>query len=165
MDVIRGLALILLTLVGYSSGSALGARGRTPVPGILDLLAIVALWTAALATQNALGKWLAVGVWLVIGLLVGWILARIRRAGYAKAPARDPDGGLWKAWKGFASRMGNYQSRVLMALIYFTVVLPFGLGVRLLADPLKIRHVQGGSNWQPKELRIRPSVEEAREQS
>lgn len=164
MNVIRGLALVLLTLVGYSSGSALGARGRTPVPGILELLAIVALWIAALATQNALGKWLAVGVWLVLGLLVGWVLARIRLAGYPKAPARDPDGGLWKAWQGFARRMGNYQSRVLMALIYFTVVLPFGLGVRLLADPLKIRRVKGGSNWQPKELCMRPSVEEAREQ-
>jgi hypothetical protein len=164
MEFFRGLALVLLTLVGYSSGSALGARGRTPVPGILDLLVVVALWIAALTTRNVLGKLLAIGLWLVIGLLVGWVLARTRMAGYAKAPARDADGGLWKAWKRFARRMGNYQSRVLMALIYFTIVLPFGLGVTLLADPLKTRHIKGASRWQPKELQAKPSIEEAREQ-
>jgi hypothetical protein len=165
MDFIRSLALVLLTLVGYSSGSVLGAGRRTPVPAILDLLVIVLLWMAALTTQNALGKWLVIGVWLVLGLVVGWVLARIRRAGYAKAQAHDTNGGLWNTWKGFARRMGNYQSRVLMAFIYFTVVLPFGLGVRLLADPLGVREARGMSNWQPKELPVKPSIEEAREQS
>ncbi|GAB4534336.1 MAG: hypothetical protein Kow0063_17300 [Anaerolineae bacterium] len=164
MSILSRLALILLTLAGYSSGSVLGARRRTPVPGILDLLVIIGLWVGALATQNMLGKWLAVAVWLVIGLLVGGALARMRLAGYARAQRPGTGDGLWNIWKGFARRMGNYQSRVLMALIYFIVVLPFGLGVRLLADPLNVRRVKGGSNWQPKELRIKPSIEEAREQ-
>ena len=164
MDFIKGLALVLLTLVGYSSGSVLGARRRTPVPGILDLLVIILLWMAALATQNGLGKWLAIGVWLVLGLAVGWVLASLRIAGYSKAQAGDTGSGLWHTWKGFARRMGNYQSRVLMVLIYFTVVLPFGLGVRLLADPLGVREARGTSNWQLKELPVKPSIEEAREQ-
>jgi hypothetical protein len=60
--------------------------------------------------------------------------------------------------------MGNYQSRVLMAFAYFTVVLPFGLGTRLLGDPLRIKRTPGDSNWQAKELTIRPSFEEARRQ-
>ena len=36
---------------------------------------------------------------------------------------------LRRGWKGFASRMGNYQSRELLALFYFLVAAPFGLAV------------------------------------
>jgi hypothetical protein len=165
MEIIAGIALVLLTLVGYSSGSVIGAKGHTPVPRILDLLVVIVLWVAALATRSALGKWSAIVIWLMIGLVFGMVLARIRVESYSKAQPLDMGPGLWNAWKGFASRMGNYQSRVLMAFIYFVVVLPFGLGVTLLADPLRVKQAKGPSNWQPKELPLKPSIEEAREQS
>ena len=165
MGIIAGIALVLLTLVGYSSGSVVGARGRTPTPRILDLLVLVVLWVGALATRSTLGKWSAIAVWLAIGLVVGIILARVRIDSYPKAQPLNLGPGPWNAWRGFARRMGNYQSRVLMGLIYFVVVLPFGLGVTLLSDPLDIKRSKGGSNWRPKELPLKPSIEEAREQS
>ena len=165
MEIIAGIALVLLTLVGYSSGSVIGARGHTPAPRVLDLFVVILLWTAALATRSALGKWSAIVIWLVIGLVLGMVLARIRIASYAKAQPLDTGPGVWNAWKAFARRMGNYQSRVLMAFMYFVVVLPFGVGVTLLADPLRVKHAKGASNWQPKELPLKPSIEEAREQS
>ena len=165
MEIIAAIALVLLTLAGYSSGSVIGARGHTPVPRILDLLAVILLWIAALATRSALGKWSAIVIWLAIGLVLGLVLARIRIHSYAKAQPLDTGPGLWNAWKDFASRMGNYQSRVLMAFIYFVVVLPFGLGVTLLADPLQVKHAKDPSNWQPKALPLKPSIQEAREQS
>jgi hypothetical protein len=165
MEVIAAIALVLLTLVGYSGGSVIGATGRSPVPRLLDLLAVLILWLGALATRSALGKWSAIVIWLVIGLVLGMVLARIRISSYPNAQPLNMGPGLWNAWKGFASRMGNYQSRVLMAFIYFVVVLPFGLGVTLLSDPLSIKQSQSPSNWHPKELPLRPSIEEAREQS
>ena len=165
MEIIAGIALVLLTLVGYSSGSVIGARGHTPAPRVLDLFVVILLWIAALATRSALGKWSAIVIWLVIGLVLGMVLARIRIASYAKAQPLDTGPGVWNAWKAFARRMGNYQSRVLMAFMYFVVVLPFGVGVTLLADPLRVKHAKGASNWQPKELPLKPSIEEAREQS
>lgn len=164
MDFVSGLALILLTLVGYSSGSVLGAKRRTAVPGIADLLVAVALWTAALNTRNALGKWSAVGIWLAIGLILGAVLAWVRASSYPKAQPLSTGSGLWNVWKVFAGKMGNYQSRVLMAFVYFTVVLPFGLGVTILGDPLRIKRACGNSNWQPKELPFKPSIDEARSQ-
>jgi hypothetical protein len=165
MEVIAAIALVLLTLVGYSSGSVIGATGRTPAPRLLDLLVVIVLWISALATRSALGKWSAIIIWLVIGLVLGMALARIRIRSYPKAQPLNVGPGLWNAWKGFASRMGNYQSRVLMAFVYFVIVLPFGLGVTLLSDPLNIKRSQTPSNWHPKELPLRPSIEEAREQS
>jgi hypothetical protein len=164
MNFIAGLALVLLTLVGYSSGSVLGAKGRTAVPGLADLPVIIATWIAALATRNALGKWGAIGVWLVIGLVLGAALARVRADSYPSAQPLNTGSGLWNAWKGFARKMGNYQSRVLMAFVYFIIVLPFGLGMTLLGDPLNVKQTGGNSNWQPKELPLKPSLDEARSQ-
>ena len=165
MNFIAGLALIFLALVGYSSGSVLGTKERTAVPSIVDLLIIVVLWIAAFATRSALGKWGAIGTWVVVGLVLGAILARARASSYPRSQMPNAGSGLWNTWKNFAQRMGNYQSRVLIALVYFTVVLPFGLGVTLFGDPLKLKRAYGDSNWQSKELPLRPSLDEARRQS
>ena len=165
MNFITGLALVLLTLVGYSSGAVLGARGRTPVPRILDLLVVVALWAGALTTRGWLGKWSAILAWLAVGLVVGWVLTYLRRAGYPKAAPLHIGGGVWNRWKAFAARMGNYQSRVLMSFIYFSIVLHFGLGVTMVGDPLGVKRSGGESSWHPKQVPLKPSIEQAREQS
>jgi len=46
---------------------------------------------------------------------------------------------LWQGWKRIAKKIGNFQSRVLLTIFYFTVVLPFGLAARLFSDPLRIK--------------------------
>jgi hypothetical protein len=46
---------------------------------------------------------------------------------------------LWEGWKRIAHAIGNFQARVLLTVIYAVLVLPFGLAVRLFADPLRIR--------------------------
>ncbi|PWH18528.1 MAG: hypothetical protein DDG58_06405 [Ardenticatenia bacterium] len=161
MEIASSIALVLLTLTGYSAGAALGARGRIPVPGLLDLLAIVLLWVGAISSRTALGRWPAIGVWVLAGLLVGLVLTRARLAQYSNAERNARAANVWQAWKAFARRMGNYQGRVIMALLYFTVVLPFGAAATLLGDPLGIKRKRGASNWQPKQIPIKPSVEEA----
>ncbi len=46
---------------------------------------------------------------------------------------------LWAAWKRIAHRIGDFQARVLLTLIYALLVLPFGLAIRLFSDSLKIK--------------------------
>lgn len=46
---------------------------------------------------------------------------------------------LWDRWLVLARKIGKFQSRIILTLFYFVIVLPFGLAVRLLADPLHIR--------------------------
>jgi len=46
---------------------------------------------------------------------------------------------LWAAWKRIAHRIGDFQARVLLTLIYAVLVLPFGLAIRLFSDALKIK--------------------------
>jgi hypothetical protein len=47
---------------------------------------------------------------------------------------------LWSAWKKIAHKIGNFQARVILTVLYSVVVLPFGLAVRLFSDPLRIKH-------------------------
>lgn len=56
---------------------------------------------------------------------------------------------LWNRWLVLAQKIGKFQSRIVLTVVYFVIVLPFGLGVRLFADPLRIRRgsSQQQSNW------------------
>ena len=45
----------------------------------------------------------------------------------------------WAAWKRIAHKIGDFQARVLLTVIYAVLVLPFGLAVRLFADSLHIK--------------------------
>ena len=47
---------------------------------------------------------------------------------------------VWSAWKRLAHKIGNFQARVLLTLLYAVVVLPFGLIARLFSDSLRIKH-------------------------
>ena len=53
---------------------------------------------------------------------------------------------LWAGWKRFAERLGVFQSRLLLVLLYFVVVAPFALVVKIAKDPLRMRRIDG-SNW------------------
>jgi hypothetical protein len=55
---------------------------------------------------------------------------------------------LWEHWKRFAHRLGNFQARLLLLLFYYVVVTPFALGLKLLADPLRLRRQTG--EWTPR---------------
>lgn len=153
-DFFSGLALVLLTLVGYSSGAVIGSRDKSVAPKLLDLGVVVVLLTTALTSRTVLDRWVAIGVWLVIGGLASLMLSRVRRDKMSaeaarRVPAREgnPFTHLWESWEGFAADMGNYQGRILLAFFYFVVVTPFGLLVRLLSDPLRIRYSAGNSFW------------------
>jgi hypothetical protein len=45
----------------------------------------------------------------------------------------------WAVWTRIAHKIGNFQARVLLTLMYAILVLPFGVIVRLFADPLHIK--------------------------
>jgi hypothetical protein len=44
----------------------------------------------------------------------------------------------WQSWKRIAQFIGDLVARVVLTAFYFTLFLPFGLGVRLWGDPLAI---------------------------
>lgn len=48
------------------------------------------------------------------------------------------------AWSRFGiigAVIGDLQGKAISILFYFTILMPFGIGSRLLSDPLRIRKV------------------------
>jgi hypothetical protein len=46
---------------------------------------------------------------------------------------------VWQAWKRIGQFIGDQIGRLVLTVFYFTLFMPFALGVRLLGDPLAIR--------------------------
>ena len=46
---------------------------------------------------------------------------------------------IWDAWQAFGRFIGNQVARVALSIFYFTIFVPFGLGVRWFSDPLQIK--------------------------
>jgi hypothetical protein len=46
---------------------------------------------------------------------------------------------IWAGWKKYGQMIGDFIARLVLTLFYFTIFLPFGVGVRLLGDPLGLR--------------------------
>ena len=51
---------------------------------------------------------------------------------------------IWEAWKRFGQKVGDFQARVILTLVYFLIVGPFALVVRIASDPLRIKAGHGG---------------------
>lgn len=54
----------------------------------------------------------------------------------------------WERWMKIARAIGVVQTRILMIVFYFVLVLPLGLVMRMRGDPLHLKAPQG-SNWTP----------------
>jgi hypothetical protein len=137
------LGLAVAALAGYSAGAALAARGRRVVPRGIDLPLAFGGAVAAAALAPRLGWRAGVLATIAGAMLLGAVAGSVRpEVAPAASDAEDEPAG---AWKRFARRMGNFQARLLLAAIYFTLVAPFALFSRLSADPLAAP--TDGSRW------------------
>jgi hypothetical protein len=69
----------------------------------------------------------------------------------------------WAAWKRIGRIIGDAIGRVVLTLFYCTIFVPFGLAVRLLSDPLRLKPESNASYWLPRETRDR-ALDDARQQ-
>jgi len=53
---------------------------------------------------------------------------------------------VWQAWKRIGQFIGDTIGRVVLTVFYFTLFMPFALGVRYFGDPLALRP-RGNSKW------------------
>lgn len=69
-------------------------------------------------------------------------------------------GKIWQTWKRIGQTIGDTVARVILTLFYFTLFMPFGLGVRFFGDPLTIRP-RGRPKWLERTIHD-PTLEESR---
>ena len=155
MGFFSGLAIVLLTLFGYSGGRVLFAANRKVNPGVFDILFTILLGIIALWARSYLGRWVTIPLFIFIGLVAGVLTTLILRSTYPverKASPESPGSGsllgrVRKSIKNFLTRTGNFQSRILLSWFYFIILMPFGILVRLTSDPLAIDKNKHESYW------------------
>ena len=54
---------------------------------------------------------------------------------------------FWAGWKKVGHIIGDFIGRLVLSLLYFSAVLPFGIGLGLGGDPLNLRKVNKASYW------------------
>ena len=161
METLSFIVLILLTILAYSGGSASAAGKHTESrPQALDLLLVLVLVAAAVYSRLTFGlnRWLLILIWVSISALVALAAGRLRKTSEGGPPFKGsfegPPGrglkGLWQRWSEFSKRMGAFQSRILLSLVFFLLVSPFALAVRVFSDPLGLKPRPEGSYWLPK---------------
>jgi len=160
MEILSFIALILLSLVGYSAGvTIITGRASVPKPHITDLGFIVFIWGAAVYSRSIvdLNKWLLILCWLVLGSGIGMLsVLLIKRFGKPALQEKKADtfqikGNVWKRWKNFSLRMGSFQSRIVLSLFFLVFVFPFALITKIFINPLKLKEKKSASYWDPKQ--------------
>ena len=151
MDFLSNIGLVLVTMVGYSTGRVLPGKKYKVTPELFDGGIIVVLWVGALV-DCYVEKWLSILLWFGIGILVGSLITLVVRSTLSHACIEIPIEEkkkifqkLWMEWKTFAFRMGNFQGRLILLLFYFTIVTPFGIINRFFRDPLYLKKPTGDS--------------------
>ena len=70
---------------------------------------------------------------------------------------------LWSRWKRFAQKVADFQARLILTIVYFLILGPFGLVVSLFRDPLKVKHPPKVPQWIPRPVEL-PTLENSRRQ-
>lgn len=85
--------------------------------------------------------WLAVaGIWLLTALVYPRILAP-----------------LYKGWMAFGHVLGWINARIILGIVFFVVVMPIGLVMRLFGkDFLRMRKNRSGSYWIKRDGELTP---------
>jgi hypothetical protein len=156
MGFISALALIMLTLVGYSSGVVLASSGKKRMPAFIELIFILLLIIFLFRWRETWGEWQTIGSGVLVAGILGAIVVTIRRSDLAdEAEPPLPDNfmsmnifkQLWERWKLFAEKLGNFQSRLIMGYFYFFIVTPFALIMKFGSDPLTLKGTNSQSEW------------------
>ena len=67
---------------------------------------------------------------------------------------------VWNAWVKIGQVIGDFIGRLFLALLYFTIVVPFGLISRFFSDPMQIKG-DGNPEWVTRD-EPESTIEEAR---
>lgn len=158
MEAISFIALIFLSLIGYSGGVT-GKAGKSAdlKPQIIDLILVLLIWAGAIYFRISfdLNKWIVILIWIILSSIIGVLITWPRKTSEKKSLRKEELSvdlknslkNLWQSWKSFSKRMGSFQSRIILSLFFFIVVSPFALGVKVFSDPLRMKHRSSESHW------------------
>jgi len=169
MNLVSTIALVLLTMVGYSIGRNLFTGKFKISPIGLDLPLILLIWLGVIFIPLTLRYGWKIAIWVVIALIVGVIFTRIvpKKENQPKYKSITPETeakkpNLWGQWKKFAAKMGDFQGRLILMWLYFIIITPVGALIRLFSDPLSLKQ-PASPGWLDRPI-VKADIENSRRQ-
>ena len=107
-----------------------GRRFAWSVGGALLIIAGVAWWRGSVWSPRALGA-----------------LGAVLLAAGAVAPSRL--GGVYRMWMAVGNALSNVTTPIVLSVVYFCVVTPTGLLIRLSGRGVLRHRLRNGSYWSP----------------
>ena len=151
LEFISILALIFLSLFGYSAGTVSGSQKHGGIePGPIDFLLIIIILAAAfiLGSIFDINRWLWVIVTAFTSGLVGFLRALLSGHVPARQPYEQPvKKNLWARWSGFSTLVGAFQTRIILSIVYLIIIFLVALPMKLFSDPLQIKLKTKASYW------------------
>jgi len=68
----------------------------------------------------------------------------------------------WQRWLEISQMAANFLGRIIVTLFYFTIMLPFSIGVTFFGDPLKLKD-RTDNHWMSREA-VNDHLESAKRQ-
>jgi hypothetical protein len=100
-------------------------------------------------------------------VLLGMVLVLVV---YVFVAGRRAEGGLgdrarlgWSRWRALSQAAADLLARIILTVFFFTLLVPFALTRRLLADPLRLRRSNQPRRWLPRATHDR-TLDDARRQ-
>lgn len=132
MNTLSFIALILLSLVGYSGGAA-GKAGKNVdlKPKIIDLVLVAVIWAGAIYSRitQDLDKWFLILIWLILSIILGIIAVSLRKLPEEKSPSqkalpKTPGNAfkkIWQSWNDFSKKDGKLsESNPSFSILFYT---------------------------------------------
>jgi len=69
----------------------------------------------------------------------------------------------WRLWRRVGLALGDIIARVALSVFYFTIVVPFALGTRMLTDQLSEKPLDKSTGWRGRQISDR-TIEDAKRQ-
>lgn len=155
--------LVLVSLAFYGIGAVTKAGKSADLkPRLADLFVLMALWAAAICAAIFLSfsnRWILPLLWMAISAAVGAVSTSLGRLPPGDTTGYDepkPRAGnilkrAWGGWKDFSTRLGGFQTRVILSLGFFIIGPPIILFARRLNDPLILKMGSRQSHWLPRD--------------
>lgn len=175
METLSFIALILLSLVGYSIGAVSRAGKLAQLkPQSVDLIIISFIWAGAICSSVIfdLNRWLLIIAWVILSSILGILAVWPRKLPVQETsdfpePVQSYENAvkrLWQRWKNFSGRMGEFQSKIFISLFYFIFFSLFALAVRGFSDPLRIKKYRANHSYWLLKARTEADIEQFRRQ-
>jgi hypothetical protein len=181
-----GSFLVLMSFFSFGAAAGIRSKSKTPLqppfPSLLDLGLILICWLATIsAYKSGYQPVLATLAGAVAVFFAGFILHLLlmlspgHESTVKPGSARIPVPGIQSSnrqviaivqprWRLYFRQAGGFQSRLLLSLFYYVVLLPFGVLVGMMGDPLGLKAPPGDSFWKSRNADSQ-KLEDARGQS